>query len=77
MKTLESLRQTSNEDEDAFATRVGIAAYHCGNVHTESEKIVFFINGLQSAIRSIMSRFRRDQPRSVLTFDRVVSFLRY
>ena len=76
VETLESLRQTTNEDEDSFAARVGIAAYRCGNIHTESEKIGFFINGLQPAIRSIVSRFRRDQPRSVLTFDRVVSFAR-
>ena len=39
VETLESLRQTANEDEDSFAARVGIAAYRCGNVHTESEKI--------------------------------------
>ena len=76
METLEGFRQTSNEDEDAFAARVGIAAYRCGNVHTESEKIGFFINGIQSAIRSILSRFRRDQPRLVLTFEHVGSFAR-
>ena len=41
VETLESLRQTSSEDEDAFAARVFIAAYRCGNVQTESKKIGF------------------------------------
>lgn len=76
VEALENIRQASNEDENAYASRVGTAAYRCGNVHTESEKITIFVHGLQPATRSIVSRFRRDQPRSMLTFDRVVSFAR-
>ena len=76
VEELESLRQSSNEDEDAFASRVGLAAYRCGGVHSESEKITIYTNGLQPAIRPIVSRFRRNQPRSTLTFERVVSYAR-
>ena len=73
---LENLLQATNEDENAFASRVGVAAYRCGNVHTEVEKIAIFVNGLLPAIRSIVSRFRREQPRHMLTFDRIVSYAR-
>ena len=39
-------------------------------------KINVFVNGLHSAIRTIVSRFRRSQPRSSVTFDLIVSFAR-
>ena len=72
----EGLRQATNENEDAFAARVSSAAYRCGNVHAENERINVFVNGLHSAIRTIVSRFRRSQPRSSVTFDLIVSFAR-
>ena len=76
VEQFENLRQASNEDEHAFASRVGVAAYRCGNVHTDIEKITVFVNGLLPAIRSVVSRFRREQPRYSLTFDRIVSYAR-
>ena len=60
---LDRIRQSPTEDEHAFAARVNEAIYRCGNVHEEVEKISFFINGLRDEIRTIVSRFRRDQPR--------------
>lgn len=72
----ENFRQASNEDGHAFASRVSVAAYWCGSVHTEVEKVTIFINGLLPAIRSVVSRFRHEQPRYLLTFDRIVSYAR-
>lgn len=74
--TLENIRPASKKDESAYDSRVGTAAYQCGNVHTESEKIKIFVHGLQPETSSIVSRFPHDKPRSMLTFDRVFSFAR-
>ena len=73
---LEGLHQATNEKEDAFAARVSSAAYRCGNIQSENERIGVFVNGLHAAIRTIVSRFRRNQPRSTVTFDSIVSFAR-
>lgn len=45
---LKNIMQASNEDETSFASRVGVDAYRCGNVHTNAEKISIFVNGLLS-----------------------------
>lgn len=71
-----NLRQASNEDEHAFSSRVGVATYRCGNVHMELEKVTIFINGLLPELRYVLSRFRREQSRHSLTFDRIVSYTR-
>ena len=73
---LHDIRQLATEEETDFAARVNDSTYRCGNVHDETAKITFFINGLNPVIRSIVARYRESQPRRSLTFDAVVLFAR-
>ena len=76
VRDLENIRQSPTEDETAFATRINEAVYRCGNVYDDIEKIGFFINGLREETRTIVQRYRRDQPRYELSYDRIVQFAR-
>lgn len=59
---LQNIRQRSGEDEAKYSSRLNEAAYRCGNVHTEPEKMTFFINGLVPEIQSIVARKREETP---------------
>lgn len=72
---LENLLQYSNEDRNAFASKVGVGRYRHRNVHTEVEKITIFINGLLPAISFLVSRFNREQLRNMLGLFAFVPFI--
>lgn len=72
----ENLRRSFNADKNSFTSRGGVSAYRCGNVQTKVEKIAVFVNVLLPAIRYIFSRFRSEQLRTMLIFDRIVSYAR-
>ena len=69
---LRSVQQLENEDESAYAARVSEAAYRCGNVLTEDEKMTIFVDGLQPEIRTTVARYREDQPRYEMTLERLI-----
>lgn len=73
---LESLLQTSNEDENNFSSIFEVAAYRCGNVQMEVEKISIFVNGLFREKFSFVSRFWCDQPRTMPKSHQKVSYAR-
>ena len=72
--TLRGTRQLVNETEQDFGSRINDAAYRCGNIHHEREKMTLFVDGLAPTTRTIVARFRENEPRSSLTFDRLVQF---
>lgn len=76
VEQLRNLKQGVNETEMDFATRINQAAYRCGNVHDEVDKMTYFVNGLLPEIQPRVMRFREDQPRYELTFERLVQFAR-
>ena len=73
---LRNLRQERNETETEFSIRINEAAHRCGNVHAENEKMTFFVNGLLPEIQPRVIRFREEQPRYDLTFERLVQTAR-
>ena len=60
MMDLRNIRQKHNEDENSYGTRLSVASSRCGNVHKQSDLAMFFIDGLDSTIRSIVSRKYAD-----------------
>lgn len=73
-ENLENIRPHTNETENSYAYRIGDAAYRCGNVHSDNEKIIIFTKLLLPSVCQIVERFRREQPRYGLTFNRIVAF---
>ena len=69
---LRTIRQLPDEDESAYAARINEAAYRCGNIHLEDEKMTFFVDGLQPELRTTVARYREDQPRHEMTLERLV-----
>ena len=65
---IRNMRQMQNETETAFSCRVNHAAYRCGNVFAEHEKISIFVNGLIPEIWSVIARARDDTPRPMLNY---------
>ena len=55
-----NILQTPDEDELAYGARIKNAAYFCGNVHEEDEKMTFFIDRLRPEIMTIVARFREN-----------------
>ena len=58
---LEGVRQKPEETELEYSTRFDRAELRCGNVHKERERVLMFINGLEPAIKSLVSRYNRDR----------------
>lgn len=77
VEDLHSLPQGSNGDGNTFSSRAAVATFCSGKVHTEVENIAIIVNGNLPAIPSIVSRFRREQSRNLLTFNRIVSYGRH
>jgi hypothetical protein len=75
-KEFNSVTQEWDEDETTYAARVNEAAYRCGNVHTEDEKMTKFVDGLLGCIRFTVARFRENEPRQQMTLDRLVQYAR-
>ena len=69
---LRTIRQFPDEDESAYAARINEAAYRCGKIHLEDEKMTFFVDGLQPELRTTVARYREDQPRHEMTLERLV-----
>ena len=53
---LRRVRQKVDEDENTYGSRLSIAAARCGNVHQQQELAMFFIDGLDTTIRTIVGR---------------------
>ena len=45
-----------------------------GNVHSEDEKMTFYVYGLMPNIRTIVARFRENEFRHDMTFERLIQF---
>ena len=71
---LRNVRQTPDEDELAFGARMNHAAYHFGNIHEDDEIITFFIDGLRAETTKLVTRFRENQYRKYLKFERIIQF---
>ena len=76
IRDLRDIRQQSNETELEYAARINDAAYRCGGVHGETEKMDLFVEGLLPSTRTMVSRHRESQPRWSLTYDSLVRFAR-
>lgn len=59
--------QLSNEEELDFSTRLNDTVTRFGNVHAESEKMTFFVDGLLPTTRPIVARLRESTHRDELT----------
>ena len=71
-----SVRQAPNESEMEYSAKLTNAAYRCGSIHSDVEKMTHFIDGLSPTIRTIVARFREDTPRWEVTYERLVQFAR-
>ena len=61
--------------EQALAVRRYIKdAMQVGNIHEEDEKITFFIDVLRPQTMTLVARFRENQYREDLTFERLIQF---
>ena len=67
-------RQVVGEDETAYEARTNQATYRCGNVHSEDEKMTFYVDGLMPNIRTIVARFRENEFRHDMTFELLIQF---
>ena len=74
MSDLKMTRQSTTADETAYASRINQATYRCGNVHSEDEKMKFYVDGLMPNIRKIVALFRENQFRQDMTFERLSLF---
>ena len=72
ISSLKNIQQKSQETEVQFAARVKDAAYRCGNVHDEIDRMGFFVNGLSPRIRPAVEQLREETPRDQLTFAKLV-----
>lgn len=70
------VRQKPDESEMDYAGRVNMAAYRCGNVYAESEKITVFVDGLLPTTQTVVARYRESVSRDELTFDRIANYAR-
>ena len=75
-KDFDGISQVWEEDEAIYASRLNEAAYRCGNVHSESEKMTRSVNGLVGCLRTSVARYRKNEPRHELTMDRLVQYAR-
>ena len=55
------VHQTPDEDELGYGARINHAAYRCGKIHEEDEKITFFIDGLRPETMKLVASFRQNQ----------------
>ena len=69
---LRSTIQRADETEMQYSSRLNNAFVRCGNVYSLSEKIQFFVDGLDPAIKSLVSRHREADRRC--TFLELVQF---
>ena len=69
---LRTIRKFSDKDESSYAARINEAAYRCGSIHLEDEKMSFFVDGLQPELRTTVARYREDQPQQEMTLERLV-----
>lgn len=72
LEVFNEIHQTENENEVAYAARLNNAAYRCGNVHDEDDKICLYVKGLLSALKTILQRFRNRTERTELSIERIV-----
>ena len=76
-EALENLRQTQqnpDELEQEYRKRLSNAIFRCGNVHSEDEKMMLYVDGLSDTIRMPVARFRESIPRKELTFEDLCQF---
>ena len=69
---LRAVTQTAQESERDFSSRLSLAFARCGNAHPSSEKIQFFLDGLDPAIKSLVARYRERHRKA--TFLELVQF---
>lgn len=62
-KALRHLKQLANEDDLEFSSCLHDAVSPCGGMHSESEEISMFIDGLAPAVRPIVARFLESSQR--------------
>ena len=72
MSDLRMTRQSTTEDENAYAARINQATYRCANIHSEDEKMTFYVDGLMPNIRTTVARFRENEFRQDMTFERLI-----
>ena len=58
-----------------YGNRILVAAYHCGNVFTDTELMNVFTDGLNSATRTLVARYCESAGRS-LTLQQLAAFAR-
>lgn len=58
LENLLSMRQGTQEDEDAYNKRLDDAINRCRNVHEEDEKTSFYIDGFLPTNRTVLARLR-------------------
>ena len=69
-------KQNPGEDEMDYSMRLNHAIHRCGNVHEETQKLTYFINGLSPEIHSIVAGHRENTPRYLMRYERLVQFAR-
>ncbi len=69
-----NLKQKAEESELAFSARVSQAAYRCGNVFDETDKMSTFVNGLQPTIRTLVARHRESVSAKRLTYTALAQY---
>jgi hypothetical protein len=69
---LRNICQSNDEDELTYGARINHAAYRCGNVYDEDERMTFFIDGLRPETRTVVARYRENEFRQDMTMERLV-----
>ncbi len=72
VSAIKNIQQKPQETETQFTARFKDAAYRCGNVHDEIDRMNFFINGISGKIRPAVEELRDETPRGQLTFAMLV-----
>lgn len=58
----EAVLKIETENETGFTVRINNKAYRCGSVHRDDENINSYINGLLTALKTIVQRFQNATP---------------
>lgn len=53
-----------------------MVSYRCGKLHTDADKISLSLDELHNSTRTIVERYRENEPRSELTFESLVQYAR-
>ena len=61
-RSLRETKQLPEEDELSYNTRLTKAILRCGSVHSAEAKKDLFVDGLQTATKAIVTRYRETHP---------------